>query len=87
MGRRRSDDGDDDAAPPPGYVAPPARWESATIKSQLDEILAAVEAPTKIDDEVRGILQRKLYRGKYFGHEKARGDVTLTLRTILESVR
>jgi hypothetical protein len=61
----------------------PLPWESPVIATQLQEILAAVEAPP-IDVRVRLTLQRKLYRSEKFGGD-GRGEVTLLIRTIIES--
>jgi hypothetical protein len=56
---------------------------SKAIAEQIDEILMALEVPA-IDEETRGIFERKLYREKYF-HDGARGQIIFMIRCILES--
>jgi hypothetical protein len=65
--------------PAPG----PMPWEAKAIAKQVDEILAAVEAPP-IDTQVRLTFQRMLYRADKFGSD-GHGDITLLIRAITES--
>ena len=81
MARRKAVDDDDE----PGLrVTKPPEWESETVSQKVQAVLDSLEI-TNIDPEVRKTLQRQLYRkDKYLGGG-GRGEITLLLRTIVES--
>src|ERR1035437_9082005 len=58
-------------------------WERDRFARQVREILDAVEAPP-VDARVRLTFQKMLYRADQFGTD-GRGDITLLIRTIMES--
>lgn len=61
----------------------PTPWEKPAIAKAVAEILAAVDA-RPVDSTVRLALQRIYHRKELFGGD-GRGQVTLVIRTILES--
>jgi hypothetical protein len=77
--------GDDTLGRPRNPPPPPERmpWDAKALAKQVEEILAAVEAPP-VDERVRLTFQKMIYRADKFGGD-GRGNVTLLLRTILES--
>jgi hypothetical protein len=83
MGRRKNED-DDDIEEPGLHVTKAPGWETETVSQKVQSVLDSLEI-TKIDPEVRKTLQRQLYRkDKYLGGG-GRGEITLLLRTIVES--
>jgi hypothetical protein len=81
---RRKDEDEDDIEEPGIHVTKAPGWETETVSQKVQAVLDSLEI-TKIDPEVRKTLQRQLYRkDKYLG-EGGRGEITLLLRTIVES--
>jgi hypothetical protein len=79
------DDDDDDLPAPPGAsFESPMPWETDRFVKEVQEILDSVEAPPVDDTRVYLTLQKHLYRSGIFGTD-GRGQITLLIRTMLES--